>query len=398
MPRKSILFAACALFLALSGSRAQAQTPGMSGIIMDPKGYPLRHVFISWDGLLDTTDVNGVFGPNRIPTGIAAKTTALPVRARLTGRHLRLARPAGMDLRIALLNASGQRSTPVLQSGDAAEVSLDMESLAGRTPSQGLFFLEISSTVGRQVLRLARLGADNWVLSSAEPAAIPAAPGHLSKSAARTTGASRAPMLIQKDGYTPQQVTVPAGGEVGTITLKPDWTSNTADAPFDVGLLYAPSGWQGETSAITVVSVNTDNLRTGDADNKNIKWTYTANSLSTWAGVAWQHPENNWGTAPGRKVTGATKVTVWAKGAVGGEIIDMSSGNSTYLTPPDPGKYKDTYYVQYTATLTTEWQKIELPIPEAADLSSVLIPFIWVVAAPTDKSATTFYIDDIRFE
>ena len=44
-------------------------------------------------------------------------------------------------------------------------------------------------------------------------------------------------------------------------------------------------------------------------------------------GVAWQHPVNDWGDEPGGfDLTGAEKLTFWARGAEGGERLDFGVG------------------------------------------------------------------------
>lgn len=82
-----------------------------------------------------------------------------------------------------------------------------------------------------------------------------------------------------------------------------------------------------------------------------------------WAGVAWQYPVNNWGTSPGYVIpAGATKVSLYAKGAVGGETVSFWAGaiaaGGTLCSDPFPSGGNP----MATATLTTAWTQYTMPI------------------------------------
>jgi hypothetical protein len=42
-----------------------------------------------------------------------------------------------------------------------------------------------------------------------------------------------------------------------------------------------------------------------------------------WAGLYWQHPDNNWGDEPGVDLTGAKRISFYARGERGGEIVEV---------------------------------------------------------------------------
>jgi hypothetical protein len=196
-------------------------------------------------------------------------------------------------------------------------------------------------------------------------------------------------------------VNVPSDGNVGAITIKLDASLSVVEAPFDMAPLWYPTGWMGDHGAISV-SDETVAVRPNDPDNKCTKWTYQVNTTDTaadmgWSAVVYQYPENNWGVKPGRRITGATKVTFWAKGAVGGELVDFKTGSDTWSTPAEPGMWKDTYGASVNQALTTEWAKYEIPL-DGANTSMAISGFIWATTMGLDGAPVTFYIDEIRFE
>lgn len=406
IPGKIFLWVAAAL---VAAPRAQIGSGGdfVAGSVVDAKGYPLRNVFIAADGAFDTTDVDGKFGPGRKPiAGIAAPTRG-QARLRLTGALLHFDDASTATL----FRASGTRLvTHELPPGPA---SIDLEALAGDEP--GPFVLRLAGSAAVRDLLLIRSGGGwAWAQRAATtgptststgsaPSGPTAQPARTASGASAKAAALPATVRIAKPGYLTRNVPVPPGGDLGKVTLSPDWTSPILDAPFDVQSFYAPSGWMGDYGEIAVAADNADNPRPGDVDGKNTRWTYTPpgpadTAFMGWAAVGWQYPENNWGDKPGRKVTGATKITFWAKGSKGGEAIDFKAGTPSYDIPPEPGKYKDSFLAVNTVELTTEWQRYEIPFDPGAKLDAVLTGFIWAMAAPTDGQPAVFYLDDMRFE
>ena len=82
---------------------------------------------------------------------------------------------------------------------------------------------------------------------------------------------------------------------------------------------YAPSGWMGDVANLEFDQSCSQNVHSGKTC---IKMRYNADGLKQWAGIYWQHPANNWGDQKGGyNISGATKLTFWAKGLNGYEII-----------------------------------------------------------------------------
>ena len=93
---------------------------------------------------------------------------------------------------------------------------------------------------------------------------------------------------------------------------------------------FAPSGWMGDYGDLKINQASTEMPRSG---NTCIKITYSAKMSqgAGWAGIYWQQPANNWGEKKGGyDLTGATKLTFWARGAAGGEkIAEFKMGGIT---------------------------------------------------------------------
>jgi hypothetical protein len=119
---------------------------------------------------------------------------------------------------------------------------------------------------------------------------------------------------------------------------------------------------------------------------------FTYDERGMWVGVAWQHPANDWGELPGGfDLTGAKKLTFWARGAEGGEKIDFAVG---ILGSDKP--YPDTAKAERKGVkLKREWKRYSIDLDDE-DLTRVKTPFVWTMGGR--GRPVTFYLDDIRFE
>jgi hypothetical protein len=129
-------------------------------------------------------------------------------------------------------------------------------------------------------------------------------------------------------------------------------------------------------------------------------------------------PEPNWGIYPdaGVNLTGATKLTFWARGEKGGERVEFfalgvgwnpdrkdSQGNDvraeipgTHEVFPHPDSSRKV--TNGFVTLTREWKQYGLDL-KGRDLSYVLGGFGWGTSATHNGlNDITFYLDDIRYE
>jgi len=172
-----------------------------------------------------------------------------------------------------------------------------------------------------------------------------------------------------------------------TLTISTCPIPPVLSPPIDVTAYHVPSGWMGDgeqgTKFITVDEECQENPRSPPTCTK---WTYKRGPVG-WAAVAYQYPENNWGQCKGIEIKGATKLTFWAKGENGGEIVDFKMGCMLDTEP-----YRDSLCVAKKVALTNKWQQYELDLV-GEDTSCVIWGFVWA----TNRSVT-FYLDDIMIE
>lgn len=150
---------------------------------------------------------------------------------------------------------------------------------------------------------------------------------------------------------------------------------------------YAASGWMGNAKAVKLDPSSAENPHAGKTcmrieyrDNKD------------WAGVVWQNPSGDWGDAPGGfDLTGAKRLSFWARGAAGGEVVTFEFG----LLRRDKAFFDTAAGKLEKIRLTDQWRQYTIDL-SGKDLSRIKTPFCWVVAA--DGQAVTFFLDDICYE
>lgn len=152
------------------------------------------------------------------------------------------------------------------------------------------------------------------------------------------------------------------------------------------GMPWAPSGWMGSISALTLDGAHAENPYAGKAC---IRLRYVGEF--NWVGVAWQHPANNWGAQDGGyDLRGASHLELWARGEYGGEQVSFGVGllgkDTAY---PDSGKT-----TVDGITLKQEWQRYRIPLARI-DLSSIKTGF--VVTLRGRSKPVTVYLDSIHF-
>ena len=155
---------------------------------------------------------------------------------------------------------------------------------------------------------------------------------------------------------------------------------------------YIPSGWMGDFGDIKMNDKFMDNPHSGTT-SLQIVYTNKATQGARWAGIYWQNPPNNWGTRPGGyDLSGAKKLSFWARGEKGGERIEeFKIGGIT-------GEYADSDVAGIgPVVLTTEWQQFTIDL-EGKDLSSISGGFCWATNLDVNPDGATFYLDDIKYE
>ena len=116
-------------------------------------------------------------------------------------------------------------------------------------------------------------------------------------------------------------------------------------------------------------------------------------SYADWAGILWQYPPNNWGDLDGGiDLTGATKLTFWARGECGGEIINAFKCGGMLGAYPDTGSAHIT-----RIELGREWARYEINLTDI-DISYISSFFTVVMNKISNPDGCTIYLDDIRLE
>jgi hypothetical protein len=158
---------------------------------------------------------------------------------------------------------------------------------------------------------------------------------------------------------------------------------------------FIPSGWMGDTGDISYLKNYNDSSR-DDSTCIEIKYSAAGSNGEGWAGIYWQYPENNWGEKPGRTdLVGATKLTFWARGALGGEKAEFKVGG---ISNPDK-PHSDSIEVPATTdviVLSNDWTEYTIDLA-GQDLSNIIGGFCWVTNTDQNPNGCTIYLDDIKY-
>jgi hypothetical protein len=150
---------------------------------------------------------------------------------------------------------------------------------------------------------------------------------------------------------------------------------------------FVPTGWMGNIKAIKLDEKCAVQPHSGKTC---IRIDYTA--TAEWGGVVWQSPPNDWGDKPGGwNLTGAKRLTFWARGERGGEVVSFQLG----LLGADKKFHDSASGSLPNVKLTNEWKQYEISLA-GKDLSRIKTGFAWTVAG--QSAPVTFYLDDIRYE
>ncbi|HEV3191059.1 MAG TPA: hypothetical protein VGY54_11205 [Polyangiaceae bacterium] len=176
--------------------------------------------------------------------------------------------------------------------------------------------------------------------------------------------------------------------------------------PFVVDSKFSAVGFMGDPSTMFA---NCDAVGRASASAQGFchHAVYTAGPKG-WAGIFWQYPASNWGEVAGYPMPlGATKVTFWARGAVGGESVAFRTGYTGFATALQPCTPDTVSGNTIALRLTTTWTQYSFSLmgaytQGAAPVQGLLGAFAWIGNAPsgTDGGPGTleFYIDDIQWQ
>ncbi len=155
---------------------------------------------------------------------------------------------------------------------------------------------------------------------------------------------------------------------------------------------YMPSGYMGDYADITMDEAWMVNPYSGTTCIR-IEYATQASQGARWAGVYWQNPSNNWGGKQGGfNLTGATRLSFWARGEKGNERIEE------FKVGGIAGNYPDSDSAGIgPALLTQEWREYTINL-EGKDLHYISGGFVWATNLDVNPEGCVFYLDDIRYE
>jgi hypothetical protein len=155
---------------------------------------------------------------------------------------------------------------------------------------------------------------------------------------------------------------------------------------------YIPSGWMGDHGDIKQNVRYMEDYHSGTTCIR-IEYTPRRSQGAGWMGIYWQNPANNWGSKKaGFDLTGAKRLTFWAKGEKGGEIIsEFKMGGLT-------GEFSDSDSAGIgPVMLNTEWTQYEIDL-EGKDLSHIIGGFCLSANSDDNPDGFVIYLDDIKYE
>jgi len=155
---------------------------------------------------------------------------------------------------------------------------------------------------------------------------------------------------------------------------------------------YIASGWMGDYGDIKLNDRFMENSHSGTTSVR-VEYVPRRSQGAGWIGMYWQNPANNWGSKKaGFDLTGAKKLTFWARGEQGGEIIsEFKIGGLT-------GEFSDSDSAGIgPAMLTDEWKQYEIDL-EGKDLSHIIGGFCFSANSDDNPDGFVIYFDDIKYE
>ena len=163
---------------------------------------------------------------------------------------------------------------------------------------------------------------------------------------------------------------------------------------FDIGAMYSASGYMGDGESGNNVELNEAWKDTFHTEPSAIRIRYRPGSVG-WAGVFWLNQPDNWGAKAGDDLEekGFNKISFWAKGDSGGELVEFKAGGIENENFPHKDSFRAT---TGKVELSKEWEEHTIDLT-GKDLSSVIGGFCWVASRSGNPNGATFYLDDIRY-
>lgn len=261
------------------------------------------------------------------------------------------------------------------------------------------------------------LQGDGELSSSSGNAIIYTAPNMQSTAAIMSVtayndeGASPTKSLVI-DVSLPEPTATPSPSATPTLAPSPTVTPtlpppspSPATAAVRLDALAIPAGWMsggGTPGSFIGLESGVGTCYTG-ADC--VKFTYRRGS--GWGGIMWWPPAcgpdgvdpASWQNAKNgtcsvniyaiSTLRTVERITFWASGAQGGEVIEFKVGATDIA--PSPGRSMG------RVTLQSSWQQYQLGL-KGMDFTSAASLFTWIATDDSNSQDAVFYLDDIQFE
>jgi len=156
---------------------------------------------------------------------------------------------------------------------------------------------------------------------------------------------------------------------------------------------YIPSGFMPNGKCLRFNDRVSENCHSGDSCVRIIYDVKCSLDDQNWAGIYWLNPPNNWGKIKGGfDLTGATRLTFWAKGENGGERIEEFRVGGIEGDYPD----SDMAWIG-PVILTDQWREYIIDL-RGKDISYISGGFSWSTNVNANPESCTFYLDNMKFE
>ncbi|MBU0968121.1 MAG: hypothetical protein KKA54_17285, partial [Proteobacteria bacterium] len=172
---------------------------------------------------------------------------------------------------------------------------------------------------------------------------------------------------------------------------------------YDTGAAgFYPINWSGDVNDLTLAP---DSRESPFSGNTCLRITYQPAKKRGWVGVTWAYPNlsgGNWGERRGRVLVGATELTGWIRGKLGGEQVRIEVGgiNEKGRSNSDQPN-RDTLDLLKNSPkllkLTTSWQPFKIEIPPGSNLTGVIGGLSIFFDAGKNRKGATVYLDDVRY-